>query len=98
MKAPCTDHSKTVYTTSDVHELLFDTSNDESQFLTNDSSSSKLDSDFDLTDTEAEYLHAEVTPEDDCNDTSCDEGSECSEQEENSEDNHSCVDTLTAYQ
>ena len=39
-----------------------------------------------------------MTPEDDDNDISCDEGSEYSEQEENSEDNHSCVDTLTAYQ
>ena len=37
-----------------ISELLFDTSYDESQFLTNDSSSSKLDSDFYLTDTEAE--------------------------------------------
>ena len=77
---------------------MFDTSNDESQFLTNNSSSKDLDSGFDLTDTEAEQLHAEVTPEDDGNDTSCDVGSECSEQEENSEDNHSCIDTLTAYQ
>ena len=77
---------------------MFDTSNDESQFLTNDSSSSKLDSDSYLTDTEAEQLHAEVTPEDDGNDTSWNEGGEYSEQEENSEDKHSCVDTLTAYQ
>ena len=35
-----TDHSETVYTTSDVHKRLFDTSNDESQFLTDDSSNS----------------------------------------------------------
>ena len=83
---------------SDVQELLFDTSNDESQFLTNDSSSSELDSDFTITDTETEQLHAELTPEDDGNDISCDEASECSVKEENSEDNHSCVDTLTAYQ
>ena len=89
---------KLFFTTFDVHELLFDTTNDKSQFLTNNSSSSKLGSDFDLTDIEAEQLHAEVTPEDDDNDTSCDEGSECSEQEDNIEDKHSCVDTLTAYQ
>ena len=79
---------------SDVHELLFDTSNDEIQFLTNDSSSSDSDSDFDLSDAEAKQLLAEMTPQDDGNDPSCDKGDERSELEESSEVEHSSVDTL----
>ena len=65
---------------------MFDTSNDESHFLTDDSSSDDSDSDFDLSDPQAEFqLQAGVMSEDDCNDLSCEKIGESSEPEESSE-------------
>lgn len=51
---PGTSHGSTLYTTSEVHDLVCDTSYDESQFQTDESSSSDSESDFDLSDPEAE--------------------------------------------
>ena len=42
------------YTTSEVHDLVCDTSYDESQFQTDESSSCDSESDYDLSDPEAE--------------------------------------------
>ena len=47
---PGTSHGSTLYTTSDVHDLVCDISFDESQFQTDESSSSDSELDIDLSD------------------------------------------------
>ena len=47
-------HGSTLYTTSEVHDLVCDTLYDESQFQTDESSSNDSESDFDLSDPGAE--------------------------------------------